>query len=145
MSTWFSSHLVNPQQIIVTTKNTTHHPHLNLPKSEDELHLSEKMLATVRCISVGGHPLVNMDIFIGQRNLTSEFYVMHTSRVVGRPCKRVVEQVVEMWSHQVQVSSEDDGRQLRCVARIPGLQPLIASALLVVQCKLVNCCPVFTG
>lgn len=90
----------------------------------------ETVPGVLRCVATGGYPPPAMQLYIGHRDVTSDFGLRHVARLVGTKGLRVMHHVTERWSHSFAVDAADDGNRVTCVVTVSGLASTVCSAQL---------------
>lgn len=109
--------------------------------SSEDLGLSHKTFRLVEgrpgrlgCSVIGGFPPPSIELYIGQRDVTSLFALTSVVSLIGERGLRVIRH----WTRRSTVTylpvAEDDEDTLKCIASVQGLEPLIDYAMLDVAC-----------
>src|SRR6218665_3471684 len=98
-------------------------------------HLVENHPCRIRCISLGGYPPPNIELYIGHRDVTSEFLFRNDVTLTGVRGVRSMTYRTERWTSNYLPRADDNEQLLRCVALVPGLSPVIRVTTLDVDCK----------
>ena len=99
------------------------------------LSLTEGRPVPIRCLSHGGHPAPRLSVFLDRLDITDQFEASHDTDVTGPRGLRTVHYKSSCWTKQFVTSSPDDGRSLRCVASVAGVDVASANVTLIVRCK----------
>ena len=102
----------------------------------EQLIYSETHAGLLRCVAVGGYPPVDLSVFIGRREMTSELDSSRRSaRLTGSRGLRLIEHTVELADTGFKPRAADDGKTARCVAAIGGLVVNTTQTTVVVNCE----------
>jgi len=126
---------------------STHLPKLDstegssLEPSPSFIRLVEGRPATLRCTAVGGYPQPRLQLLVDDRvEPASSDTVMSTASAAalrggsGRGL-RVVTVTSWRWTVNYRARPSDDGAQLKCLAAVPGLNAVVDTVQLKVNCK----------
>ena len=91
--------------------------------------------STVTCISIGGYPPPDVVIYVGDRNITSQFSLKHSPELHGVKGLKVMVYRTERWTSRFTPTAKDDGMPLKCVATVAGLAPNISQTQIEVNCE----------
>lgn len=126
---------------------STHPPKLNstegslLEPSPAVIRLVEGHPETLRCTTVGGYPQPRLQLLIGDRaEPASPTTSMSTASAAALQDRgglglRVVTVTSWLWTVNYRARPTDDGAQLKCLAAVPGLNAVIETVQLDVDCK----------
>ena len=98
------------------------------------LGLTEGRPVPVRCQSHGGHPAPRLSVYLDRLDITQQFVASHDTGVTGPRGLRTVHYRSSCWTKEFVTSSVDDGRLLRCVASVAGVDVASANVTLIVRC-----------
>jgi len=98
------------------------------------LGLTEARPVPIRCLSRGGHPTPRLSIYLDRRDITDQFEASHDTDVTGPRGLRTVHFRSSCWNNEFVTWSTDDGRTLRCVASVAGVDVASANVTLIVRC-----------
>jgi DNA-binding IclR family transcriptional regulator len=102
---------------------------------ESILVFVETVPGVLRCIAVGGYPPPEVQLYVGRRDVTTDFALTHVARLIGTRGLRIMHHVTERWSHRFAVGANDDGSRITCIVSVSGLASTICSARLNVYRK----------
>lgn len=96
------------------------------------------LLTILTCHVKGGHPSPHVKIKISNRTLTmKDFSLKSWSTVLsGEKGLRVMEYKTMLTSERFMFHWQDDGKKMRCIAKVPGLPALQDIVLLRLHCEL---------
>jgi len=103
--------------------------------SLSEVIFIEDQPTTIRCIARGGSPPPELRVYLGADDYTKYFRYDVISTISGSVGFRTIHRTSALTSNDILVSSKDDGKRLNCVARVFGLNKVVSSSSLVVNCK----------
>jgi hypothetical protein len=92
----------------------------------------------LRCVAIGGYPPPEVQLYVGQRDVTAEFGLTHVARLVGVRGLRVMHHITERWSYRFAVGPAEDGSRVTCVVSVSGLASTVCSGRLNVYREFVN-------
>jgi len=98
------------------------------------LRLTEGRPVPIRCLSHGGHPAPRLTVYLDRLDITDQFEASHDTDVTGPRGLRAVHYRSSCWTKEFVTSSADDGRPLRCVASVAGVNVASANVTLIVRC-----------
>jgi len=152
-STLASIHLVDDQlstsDFVSNQSTTTASIHLvdggtntNWPSNQSStppsIHLVDGRPSTLRCVTFGGYPPPNVELFVGRRDVTAEFHFFSNASLSGRRGLRQITYRSERWTHSFLPDSSDDQARLKCIATVVGLKLESAVVLLSIDCELLQ-------
>lgn len=98
------------------------------------LGLTEGRPVPISCLSHGGHPVPRLSVYLDRLDITDQFEASHETDVTGPRGLRTVHYRSSCWTKEFVTSSSDDGRSLRCVASVAGVDVASANVTLIVRC-----------
>ena len=98
------------------------------------LGLTEGRPVPIRCLSHGGHPAPRLSVYLDRLDITDQFEAVHKTDVTGPRGLRAVHYRSSCWTKEFVASSADDGRSLRCVASVAGVDVASANVTVIVRC-----------
>jgi len=126
---------------------STHLPKLDsnedssLEPSPAAIRLVEGRPATLRCTVVGGYPPPRLQLLVDDRvepslpTITMSSASAAVLRSGGGRGLRVVTVTSWRWTANYRARPTDDGAQLKCLAAVPGLNAVVDTVRLSVDCK----------
>ena len=100
------------------------------------LRTVESRARRLGCVAVGGYPPPGVQLYVGTRDVTSQFAFSNSvSLASGVQGLRHVSVQSERWNGEFEVAADDDGSVVKCVATVPGLRPTVQRIQLHVDCK----------
>lgn len=112
------------------------------PHSSSSIHrifrLVEGRAGRLGCEAIGGFPPPSIVVFVGQRDETAQFALSSAVGLSGDRGLRLVTQRTRRATASFVPQSTDDEDAFKCIASVPGFQPIIAEAVLHVACKVVD-------
>jgi hypothetical protein len=105
-----------------------------IPISPRVIRLVENQPGPLRCVAFGGYPPPSLDIYVGGRDVTSDFRFGHVAAMAGQLGLRTISYRTERWSERFVVGAEFDQQKIKCVATVPGLRPYVEAIRLNVDC-----------
>lgn len=88
-------------------------------------HLVENHPSRIRCISLGGYPPPRMELYIGHREVTYEFTFRNNVTLSGPRGIRTMTYRTERSANNYLPRADDNDQLMRCIALVPGLNPVI--------------------
>lgn len=76
---------------------------------------------TMRCVAVGGFPLPEMRMFVGDVDVTRHFVLSHSVTLNGVRGLRSIRYRTERTADKMAFTSRDDSQPIKCVVTVPGL------------------------
>lgn len=133
---WFLAELFTisapVQAITVNSDNAT----AMSPRSTKTLTFVEHQPGTLRCVSLGGYPPPDMQLFLSDNtNITHLFSLTYTSSLSGVKGLKKILYRTERWTHAFTAAGKYDGQQVRCLVTVPGLESNVSVINLQIQCK----------
>lgn len=117
--------------VMVDDRNGTGSSNVSRP----EINVVENIRSVLRCIVRGGYPPPKIEVFLNERDLTTDFYVQAWANVNGTQGLRVISHRSEAVNSAFVVQATDHLASLRCVASVPGMKRVIAQTRINVSCK----------
>jgi len=99
------------------------------------IHLVDSRPSTLRCTAFGGYPPPNIELFVGQRDVTADFGFSSNASLSGRRGLRQITYRSERWTYSFLPDDRDDQARLKCIATVVGLKLYIETVLLSIDCK----------
>ena len=99
------------------------------------LTFTEQEPTPLRCIAKGGSPPPMMEITVGRENYTKHFRFDSDYSMSGPVGFRTLRITTMMMTDEFRATATDDGKLLHCKAKVPGLDDVIKSAKLSINCK----------
>jgi len=127
-------YIVADRSLTESLQSTPAHDAADGGKSVVSLGLTEGRPVPIRCRSHGGHPAPHLSVFLDRLDITDKFEASHDTDVRGPPGLRTAHYRSSCWTEEFVTSSVDDGRSLRCVASVAGVDVASANVTLVVRC-----------
>lgn|SRR6218665_3202151 len=81
----------------------------------------ENSPAILRCVALGGYPPPDVAIYLGLRDVTSQFGLSYSTHLTGEKGLRIMHYVTERWNYRFSAHAHDDGRQTSCAVSVSGL------------------------
>ena len=107
------------------------------PESPRVVRMIESHARPLRCVAVGGYPPPSIEVHVGSRDVSLDFKfssaLLLASGVRGL---RHISVQSERWNNEFDVTADDDGTVVKCVAAVPGLKPTVQAIRLHVDCEL---------
>ncbi|ELT94953.1 hypothetical protein CAPTEDRAFT_222036 [Capitella teleta] len=127
------------QAITVTSDNAT----AMIPRSTKTLTFVEHQPGTLRCVSLGGYPPPDMQLFLSDNtNITRQFSLSYASSLSGEKGLKHMTFRTERWTHDFTASGKYDGQQVKCLVTVPGLEPNVSVINLQIQyVPIISCHP----
>lgn len=125
------------ERIVLTDGNITASAHSagTMPIMPRVVRVFENQPGPLRCVAFGGYPPPSLDIYVGGRDVTSDFRFGHVAAMTGQQGLRTILYRTERWTDHFTVGVEFDQQKIKCIATVPGLQPKVEAIQLNVECK----------
>lgn len=109
--------------------------------SVNAVRMVESQPRPLRCVSFSGYPPPSMAVYVGSRDVSTEFQLSRSVSLTSRrPGLRHINVHSERSTDQLDVTSDDDGSVMKCVATVAGLKPTVALIQLHVDCESPSLC-----
>ena len=99
------------------------------------LTVTEKLSVNVQCIVKGGYPPPSVEVFLGREDVTDRFTFSHVAELTGAKGLRTIVYHTKMNALTFTATADDDGKRLKCISAVPGLQSNVSFVKLNVLCK----------
>ena len=90
---------------------------------------------TIHCIAEGGYPVPSVSVFLGDRDITSEFQLSQSVTLTGQRGLRSILYRTERSCDSLVFTAYDDEQPIRCVATVPGMAANRSEIYVIVICK----------
>jgi len=125
--------------LLLSNENTTldGRPAASNMSSTTPHHLifTEHEPGLLRCVAFGGSPPPDIDLYVDRVDITSSLTLTRSPILSRQRGMRLMYYVTELSTDQFQLTANDDGAQLQCVATVPGSPSNITTSTITVQCK----------
>ena len=103
---------------------------MNQTASASRFVYTEHKHGLLRCVAFGGSPPPDIDLYVGQQDITSSLTLSRWPTVSRQRGLRVVYYTTELSTDRLQLSADDDGALLQCVVTVPGSPSNITTSLI---------------
>ena len=123
--------------VLLSDDNTTFDGHpvaMNQSATKTQLVYTEHQPALLRCVALGGSPPPDIDLYVGQQDITSTLTLRRSPTLSRERGLRLVYYTTELSTERLQLTADDDGALLQCVVTVAGLPSNVTTALITVHC-----------
>jgi len=133
-STPVSIHVVDSTDLTSSTEFISD----QLTTTPASIHLVDGRPSTLRCVTFGGYPPPNVELFVGRRDVTADFQFSSNATLSGLRGLRRITYRSERWTYSFMPDASDDQAQLKCIATVVGEKLYIETVLLSIDCEFVH-------
>lgn len=101
-----------------------YHHEMHTTPSEDStnrLVFMEGIARRIRCVGVGGYPLPEIRVFLGNKEVTGMFQLTSSVSLEGARGLRLIKYRTERTTDHLAFTAHDDELPIRCVVTVPGI------------------------
>lgn len=94
----------------------------------------------LRCVALGGYPPPSVDLYVRQRDITSQFSFSNAASLTSgaQSGMRRIYFRSERATDNFLLTADEDGFELSCVVTVAGLSPRVEKVYLDVDCKIID-------
>jgi len=107
---------------------------VNRSATTTHLVYMEHQPGLLRCVALGGSPPPDIELKVGQQDITSTLTMSRSPTLSRERGLRLVYYTTEMSTDRLQLTADDDGALLQCVVTVPGLPSNVTTAHIIVHC-----------
>jgi len=117
-----------------TTFDGQHVLALNQSATTTRLIYREHEPGLLRCVAHGGSPPPDINLYVGQQDVTSTLSLSRSPTLSRERGLRLVYYITALSTDRLQLTADDDGALLQCVVTVAGLPSNVTTAHVTVQC-----------
>jgi len=102
--------------------------------TSSQLIYTEHEHGLLRCIAFGGSPPPDIDVYVGQKNITSSLTLSRSQTISRERGLRLMYYTTELSTDRLQLTADENGALLRCVVTVRGSSSDNVTALITVHC-----------
>lgn len=119
--------------MLLSDENTTFNA-ANQSVSASQFVYTEHVPGLLRCVALGGSPPPDVDLYVGQQDISSMLTLSRSPTVSHERGLRLVYYATELSTDRLRLTADDDGALVQCIVTVAGLPSSVTTAHLTVHC-----------